>query len=247
MKNTNLSVNLNKVALLRNSRRHNSPNLEAFARIAVDAGAPGLTLHPRADERHIKLDDVLDIANLEFIRNGSVELNIEGDGRPELVRLVEYIKPTQFTLVPCRPGELTSERGWKPYDDRSTLDLVIDRLGQHTRISLFVEADQQSVELAKSAGCHAVEFYTGHYAEACRHQSQEPILQTILEAADYARTLGMRVHCGHDLNLENLPEIIRRIGPEEVSIGHALTGDGLKHGFAKAVQLYIRCLESKAI
>ena len=241
---TNLSVNLNKIALLRNSRAANSPNLLHYARLALDAGAHGLTLHPRADERHARLDDVLAVAELAEIASGERELNVEGDLRPELVNLACAAAISQFTVVPVIPGELTSSRGWRAYDDHQLLSACVQRWRSQApkmRISVFCDASAESVRLAHACGVDAVEFYTGYYAND-KAKSQEH-LQQLVAAAEYARSKQLRVHAGHDLDLDNLPELLRALRPDEVSIGHAISCDALEMGFSTAVSAYLRTMK----
>ena len=237
---TNLSVNLNKIALLRNSRDANSPNLLNYARLALKAGAHGLTLHPRVDERHARLDDVLAFAELPEIASGDCELNVEGDLRPELINLAGTVAISQFTVVPVIPGELTSSRGWRAYDDHQLLLNCVKRWrtqAPQMRISVFCDANTESVRLAQACGVDAVEFYTGYYAND-RASSQEHLDQ-LVAAAKYARSKQLRVHAGHDLDLHNLPALLQALHPDEVSIGHALSCDALEMGFGVAVSAYL--------
>jgi pyridoxine 5-phosphate synthase len=235
---TKLSVNLNKVALVRNSRDGETPSLLEAARIAVEAGCSGLTLHPRADARHATLDDVLTLARYEPVASGRIELNIEGDARDELLAVVTQAGATQFTLVPVTPGERTSHRGWSREDGVDTVRRVIARLAPRTRVSLFIEAASEAVELAAEAGVAAVEVYTGPWAEAYGTEAADRLLDEIQATAEVARGHGLRVHAGHDLNLENLGALVSRIHPDEVSIGHALISEALLAGLKGITAAY---------
>ncbi|MFY9825536.1 MAG: pyridoxine 5'-phosphate synthase [Thermoanaerobaculia bacterium] len=239
---TKLSVNLNKVALVRNSRGGETPSLVEAARIAVEAGCSGLTLHPRADARHATLEDILALARYEPVASGRIELNVEGDAREELLTVVAKTGATQFTLVPVTPGERTSHRGWRREDGVDAARRVVDRLAPHTRVSLFIDADPGAVEWAVAAGVAAVEIYTGPWAEAYGTEAAEPLLAAIQATAETARRHGLRVHAGHDLNLQNLETLVRRIHPDEVSIGHALISEALLEGLQGITAAYERVL-----
>jgi pyridoxine 5-phosphate synthase len=235
---TNLSVNLNKVALLRNSRGGPRPDPLHIARLSIEAGAEGVTLHPRADARHATLEDVLAFAELEAIRDGRVELNVEGDLRPELMRTALAAKAHQFTIVPVMPGEITSTRGWRADDDQATLHRAVAFFAGGPRLALFVDAEPESVRLAAAAGVHAVELYTGPYATSFGSDDASHQLDALVAAAELARSLGLRVNGGHDLDTVNLPDFIARVRPDEVSIGHALISDALEQGWQATVRAY---------
>jgi len=236
---TRLSVNLNKFALVRNSRDGDFPDLLHAAQVVINSGCDGLTLHPRADARHATLDDVLRFGQLESVRNGMVELNVEGDLRPELMRTAKYAGARQFTVVPVIPGEKTSSRGWRAYDDQQALKDAIAFFGGKTRISVFCDATMHSVDLAASAGADAVEFYTGEYARQFHTPQAEVILAGIAEAAERARAHGMQIHGGHDLDTENLPRYLQTVKTEEVSIGHAITSEALFRGLDGVLKDYL--------
>lgn len=240
---TRLSVNLNKVALVRNSRDGRDPDTVLAAQVAIDAGAHGLTLHPRADARHATLDDVVAFGRLDAVRSGQVELNVECDPRDAPLRAALAAGAHQVTVVPVMPGERTSSRGWRAYDDAEALAKVVRLCANGPRVSLFVDADQDAVRRAAAAGVQAVEFYTGPYAAAYGAPDMERILDELAEAAALARTLGLRVHAGHDLTTRNLGALVRRVRPDEVSIGHALIGDALFHGLGPAVRLFLDAIE----
>lgn len=235
---THLSVNLNKVALVRNSRGMGVPNIVEAARMVIAAGCDGLTLHPREDERHATLDDVRRLAALPEVASGEIELNIEGDPRPELMRVARDVGAQQFTVVPVVPGEITTNHGWR---DRRHLGLLRDTVaffGGQSRISCFVDTGTAGVELAAEAGAHAVELHTYDYAQAFGTPQQEAVLARYEETARLAREHSLRVHAGHDLNLANLPLLLERIRPDEVSIGHALISRALMTGLPGVLREY---------
>jgi pyridoxine 5-phosphate synthase len=239
-----LSVNVNKVATLRNSRGGTSPSVVDAARVCVEAGAPGITVHPRADARHITFQDVHDLKHL-LEPWTAVEFNIEGDPRPDLLNLVETVRPHQCTLVPVRPGEITSEAGWPPDADGRDLRDVIARLrGFGIRVSLFVNADEAAVQFAHRVGADRVELYTEPYAEAFGTQQEASMLAGFAAAAKRAQSAGLGVNAGHDLNLDNLARFLEIPDVLEVSIGHALTVECIEHGVAHVIGRYKKIVES---
>ena len=241
----NLSVNLNKVALLRNSRGGSAPDLLDAADMVIKLGADGITVHPREDQRHITPDDVVAVAGLEAIREGKIEYNIEGDMREELVSLVESVCPTQYTVVPVRPGEVTSNRGWRVHDDHERLCDITTKLKPKIRIAVFCDPDSASVDLAAQAGVDAVEIYTGLYARQMPNTGEaESAIEDIMRAAEHARRLGLRVHGGHDLTLENLPPLLQAIRFDELSIGHHIAATALMRGFESTLQEYLDCVRN---
>ena len=236
-----LSVNLNKIALLRNSRRTGVPDVLRFGRIAHDAGADGLTMHPRPDERHIRRGDVLSLAELMQPWRPSFELNIEGYPDARFLDLVRQVRPEQCTLVPDAPDVLTSEEGWKlTQEQRRQLDPVISALkGMGCRVILFVDPEVAVVERIPGTGADGIEIYTGAYAAAFREGRPHALLQACAATAARAAELGLIVNIGHDLNLDNLPHLTAALpGFAEASIGHELTADALVMGFAAAVRAY---------
>jgi pyridoxine 5-phosphate synthase len=236
-----LSVNLNKIALLRNSRRTGVPDVLRFGRIAHDAGADGLTAHPRPDERHIRRSDVLGLAALMRPWRPGFELNIEGYPGRRLLDLVGEVMPEQCTLVPDMPDVLTSEEGWKlAAEDRRLLGPVIPALkAMGCRVILFVDPDAAIAERVRDTGADGLEIYTGSYAAAFRAGIPGPQLQACAAAAARAAELGLVVNIGHDLNLDNLLLLTAAMpGFAEASIGHELTADALVMGFAEAVRAY---------
>ncbi|MCO1335045.1 pyridoxine 5'-phosphate synthase [Microbulbifer sp. OS29] len=246
-----LSVNLNKIALIRNSREGNFPHVTTHGRSCLDAGAQGLTVHPRPDQRHIRPGDVRDLATLCANREG-IEFNVEGNpfaapagDYPGLMSLVLETNPDQCTLVPDSNDQLTSDHGFDLKRDGDRLVPLIDQL-KHAgiRVSLFMDPDLDQISLAKEVGADRIELYTGPYAEAVVKQSKE--LNTIFSAhcaaAEHAHQLGLGINAGHDLNLVNLPRYRTLPGLQEVSIGHAFTVDAIGMGLENAVGAYLNCL-----
>ena len=236
-----LSVNLNKIALLRNSRHTGVPDVLKFARIAHEAGADGLTVHPRPDERHICRSDVPALASLMQPWRPQCELNIEGYPDDRLLEIVREIRPEQCTLVPDPPGAFTSEEGWKL--DNRDVPLVnqavaeLKRLG--CRVILFVDPDPSVIERVPGSGANGIEIYTGTYAAAFRAGDSRKELEACAATAARAHERGLVVNAGHDLNLDNLPPLVAAMPfLAEASIGHELTADALVMGFAAAVKAY---------
>jgi pyridoxine 5-phosphate synthase len=234
-----LSVNLNKVALLRNSRGGDNPGPLFAAETCIAAGAAGITLHLRADRRHAREDDVRSIRAL--CRERGVEFNLEGDPRPELVALAIEIRPTQFTLVPVTPGEVTSDHGWKLPDELELLGPIVSALqAEGIRVALFMDPDPQKIAIAAQSGADRVEIYTEPYAAAFGTPRAHVELARVRDSARAAHAAGLGVNAGHDLNLANLPPLAREV-PEisEASIGHALVADALYLGLPEAVRRYV--------
>jgi pyridoxine 5-phosphate synthase len=234
-------VNLNKIALLRNSRHTGVPDVLQFARIAHAAGAQGLTVHPRPDERHIRGADVPALAGLMQPWRPACELNIEGYPDERLMAIVRAVRPEQCTLVPDPPGAFTSEDGWK-LDNRdmpivSPAIAALKRLG--CRAILFVDPDPKVVERVPGSGADGIEIYTGTYAAAFRPGNAAAEPAACAATAARAAALGLVVNAGHDLNLDNLPGLVGAMPSlAEASIGHELTADALVIGFAAAVKAY---------
>ena len=240
-----LSVNLNKVALLRNSRRTGVPDLARFARIALASGAEGLTVHPRPDERHIRGSDVPMLAALLADRRPGIELNIEGYPDDRLMAILRDVRPEQCTLVPDAPDAFTSEEGWKLDNAQMATAqpaiAAIKALG--ARVILFIDPDPSVPARVRQSGADGVEIYTGAYAAAFRDGSHQPILAAIAETARAAQALGLVVNAGHDLNLLNTPPLIDAVPfLAEASIGHELTADALEMGFSATVAAYAAAL-----
>jgi pyridoxine 5-phosphate synthase len=239
-----LSVNLNKIALLRNSRRTGVPDLRAFARLAVEAGARGITVHPRPDERHIRRTDVPLLAETIAAWPG-VELNIEGYPDQRLLAIAAGVRPEQCTLVPDAPDAFTSEEGWKLGPEQMALVqpavTMLKAIG--ARVILFIDPDPAVLDRIKPSGADGVEIYTGSYAAAFRTGSCDAWLNACAATAKAAADRGLVVNAGHDLNLHNLPPLMARMPHlAEASIGHELTADALVMGFAAAVSAYAKAL-----
>jgi pyridoxine 5-phosphate synthase len=247
---TRLSVNVNKVATLRNSRGGREPNLLEAVEVCLAAGAPGITVHPRADRRHITPDDVRAIALALRSRAPAIEYNIEGDPRPELLDLVDEVRPDQCTLVPVVPGEVTSQAGWQPgREDAERLPEAIRRLhAAGVRVSLFVEASPAPIRWAASTGADRVELYTEPFARAFE-QGQEAgrlAFTPYVEAAELAHALGLGVNAGHDLDLANLTLFRGLPFLDEVSIGHAIMSRALYVGLSTVVREYLQVLAGRS-
>jgi pyridoxine 5-phosphate synthase len=241
-----LSVNVNKVATLRNSRGGSVPSVIDATRMCIAAGAPGITLHPRADARHITFADVREIAAaLGPYGRRDVELNIEGDPRPDLLALAHEVRPDQFTLVPVRPGELTSQAGWDPATPLDELRQTVAALQRDgIRVSVFVDAEPEAVRWAKSLGGDRIELYTEPYAKAFHRSAQagRASFEQYSRMAVLAHELGLGVNAGHDLDLENLRLFRELPHLDECSIGHALISHALYVGLDRAVRDYITAL-----
>lgn len=240
---TKLSVNLNKVALLRNSRTLGIPSVVRLGRIALDAGAHGITVHPRPDGRHIRTHDVLELAELLAASPG-IEFNIEGNPFHQVMELVRRVRPHQCTLVPDDPGAFTSDHGWNLARDAERLLPVIEELrALGVRVSLFMDPDPEAMAQARRIGADRVELYTEPYARAFGTVEQAREIRRYAEAARAATAAGLGINAGHDLNLANLHPFVSAVpGVLEVSIGHALTADALEMGMAAAVRAYLRAL-----
>jgi pyridoxine 5-phosphate synthase len=238
-----LSVNVNKVATLRNSRGGSVPSVVEATRVCVAAGSPGITVHPRADARHIRFDDVRDIANELAGLDRHIELNIEGDPRPDLLALAEQVKPDQFTLVPVRAGEITSQAGWDPATPLDGMRGIVSRLkAAGIRVSVFVDPDEAAVRWAAAVGGDRVELYTEPFARAFHDGAGERSFTLYSRMATLAHELGLGVNAGHDLDLDNLALFHRLPHLDEASIGHALISHALYVGLDRAVRDYIAAL-----
>ncbi len=240
-----LSVNVNKVATLRNSRGGAVPRVLEAVAVCLDAGVQGITVHPRADRRHITADDVRDIAGALAARRPSVEYNIEGDPRPDWLALVHDVRPDQCTLVPVVIGEITSQAGWTPDADIEHLAVVVGDLKRRgVRVSLFVDPVPSAIELAALVGADRVELYTEPFARAFERGAEEAhrSFEMYADAARLAYARGMGVNAGHDLDLDNL--VLFRDLPhlDEVSIGHAIVSRALFRGLGPVVREYLEVL-----
>ncbi len=236
---TKLSVNINKVATLRNARGGNNPDVERVAADCQFFGAQGITVHPRPDERHIRYSDVRDIKPLI-----TTEFNIEGNPIDKYIDLVLEVKPTQVTLVPDGDAQLTSNHGWDTLQNKTFLTDVTGRFKEAgIRTSIFVDASAEMVKGAKECGADRVELYTEPYASGYASDRSEAI-KPFVDAAVAARELGLGLNAGHDLSLQNLSFYHRMIPwTDEVSIGHALICDALYIGLKNAIEAYLKCLE----
>ena len=245
---THFSANINRVALLRNSRDNGLPDLLRAAQTILDAGAAGITVHPRPDERHIRLNDIGPIAAL-LARYPGREFNIEGNPQHNLMEIVEATLPQQATFVPDAVNTPTSNRGFAAGDEMQAVQPLIARLkAKGVRVSVFVDADIASVEAAHAAGADRIELYTEPYAAAFAHGGATAAAQCLkhfVAAAQRARELGLGVNAGHDLNLDNLPDFIAAVKPMEVSIGHAFIADALWLGLEGATKRYVAQCEGQ--
>ncbi|HYE69962.1 MAG TPA: pyridoxine 5'-phosphate synthase [Aquabacterium sp.] len=242
---TALSVNLNKVALVRNTRHLGIPSVTRAASLCLQAGAHGITVHPRPDGRHIRGDDVPALSELVGHHAGA-EYNIEGNPFHNLMDFVRRLRPHQCTFVPDAEGQFTSDHGWEFPADLQRLRPVIDEarsLG--VRVSLFMDPKPEMMAAARAAGADRIELYTESYARAWNTPRQAQVLAQFAEAARAAQEAGLGVNAGHDLNRDNLPDFLRAVpGVLEVSIGHALIADALELGYAATVKAYRAALDS---
>ena len=233
---TKLSVNINKIALLRNARGGNVPDVVQFARDCERYGTDGITVHPRPDERHITRKDVY--ALKEIVRT---EFNIEGYPTEDYLRMVEEVQPNQCTLVPDAPGQLTSDHGWDTIYNAELLSDVVKRLhAKNIRVSLFIDPINELIEQAKDTGADRIEFYTGPYAHDF-FSGKEKAIEAFANAAKFCNEIGIGINAGHDLSLDNL-KFFKQNMPQllEVSIGHALVKDCLYFGLENTVRMYKR-------
>jgi pyridoxine 5-phosphate synthase len=244
---TKLSVNVNKVALLRNTRHLGIPSVTRAAVISLDAGAHGITVHPRPDGRHIRTEDVYELAEL-LRRYPHAEYNIEGNPFENALDLVREVKPHQFTLVPDDPGQSTSDHGWDLLRHEARLRPIIDdvkRMG--VRVSLFMDADPAAMARAAAIGADRVELYTEPYAAAFGTPRESEVRAQFAAAARAAAAAGLGVNAGHDLNQQNLPRFVAEVpGVLEVSIGHALVADALEAGLAATVRAYLAAVGQRS-
>ena len=246
---TKLSVNVNKVATVRNSRGGTTPSVREAVRTCLDAGAPGITVHPRADARHITSADVREIAAELAPLRGRVEYNIEGDPRPDLLALVLQVRPDQCTLVPVKAGEITSEAGWPPHAPREVLAHTIDQFHEAgIRVSLFVDPEPTAIRWAREVGADRVELYTEPFARAFDRGpvAADASFARYVAAARLAHQIGLGVNAGHDLDLRNLTLFKTLPHLDEVSIGHALISRALFVGLGRVVREYLAALEGGA-
>jgi pyridoxine 5-phosphate synthase len=245
---TALSVNLNKIALVRNTRRLGIPSVSRFAAIALEAGADGITVHPRPDGRHVRGEDVHELAAL-LAGWPAAEFNIEGNPFHQLMDYVRQVRPQQCTFVPDETGAFTSDHGWELARDGDRLRPMIEEahaLG--VRVSLFIDPEPEAMRLARGVGADRVELSTEPYALAFGTAAQAEMLARYRAAAQAAQAAGLGVNAGHDLNRDNLPPFLTEVpGVLEVSIGHALTADALEFGMAAAVRMYVATIRSAEV
>ncbi len=244
-----LSVNLNKIALLRNSRRTGVPDVLRFGRLARDAGARGLTVHPRPDERHIRRRDVPALADMMAPWRPAFEFNIEGYPDEAFLALVERVAAEQCTLVPDAPDTFTSEEGWQLDGERATVvRAAVARLKRAgCRAVVFIDPDPVAADRAAALGADGIEIYTGGYGAAFARHDHGALLERCAETGRRAAALGLVVNVGHDLNLDNLPPLVAALPDlHEASIGHELTADALEMGWAAAVAAYSAALAGEA-
>ena len=241
---TSLSVNLNKVALVRNTRHLGIPSVTRAATLCLQAGADGITVHPRPDERHIRAADVADLAELMKAWPGR-EFNIEGNPYQNLMDFVRLYRPHQCTFVPDSEGQFTSDHGWNLAHDAERLrPLIAEAQSLGVRVSLFMDADAPAMQAAKNVGADRVELYTEPFAAAWGRDPQAAQLQRFAAAAQAALDAGLGVNAGHDLNRDNLRAFVQTVpGVSEVSIGHALIADALELGYSATVKSYLACLQ----
>ena len=242
-----LSINLNKIALLRNSRGGQNPSLLVAAKKCALGGAAGLTLHWREDERHTQKQDVYDIK--AFCEDANIEFNLEGDGRLEMIDLAMECRPTQFTLVPVTPGEITSDHGWDLPNETEFVRNIIKKINDRgIRTAIFMDADPDKMEEAQSTETQRVEIYTEPYAQAFETSNRENELKRLSDTIKKATECGLGVNAGHDLNLKNVPPLAQSCpGLLEVSIGHAFVADSLYLGMDKALESYLKACAGESV
>jgi pyridoxine 5-phosphate synthase len=236
---TVLSVNLNKLALLRNSRGHNYPDLLVFAERFIALGVRGLTIHPRPDQRHIRRQDAYDLAAL-LRQHPGVEFNIEGYPSPEFLQLIRDVRPHQCTLVPDADAQLTSDHGWDCHTHQGFLrDTIACLKALGVRAAVFLDPDPAQAEPAARTGADRIELYTEAFARNHGTSEAAAELERYRETAQAARELGLGLNAGHDLNLRNLGDFLRIPGILEVSIGHALTVECIEQGMERVIAQYL--------
>ena len=240
---TRLSVNVNKIATLRNSRGGTLPNLLKVTEDIVAFGADGITVHPRPDERHITYKDVIDISKMLKKKFPKIEFNIEGYPSKKFLSLIDIVKPDQITLVPDLPGVLTSDTGWDVKNKVSFIQRIVKKIkSDKSRICLFINPEPNIIEYVMKTGVDSVELFTGEYAKKFK-SSKEKVIKKYIETANIAFQNNIGINAGHDLNLENLFYFKKNIKYlDEVSIGHAVISDSLYYGLENTIQLYKRNL-----
>ena len=244
---TRLSVNLNRVALLRNSRPLAMPSVTRAATLVLEAGAHGITVHPRPDERHIRAADVYELADV-LKQWPQAEFNLEGNPLHNLMPLVRALRPSQCTFVPDSADQATSDHGWKFPDDAAALaPLIAEANALGVRVSLFMDPNPAAMRAVRELGADRVELYTETYARAHATPQCDGVLAGFVASADAAVFEGLGVNAGHDLNRDNLADQLRAVPSiQEVSIGHALMADAIEFGLAETVRAYLRCIDAAA-
>jgi pyridoxine 5-phosphate synthase len=247
MKPTSLSVNLNKVALVRNTRHLGIPSVTRAATLCLEAGAAGITVHPRPDARHIRPQDVHELSAL-LKAWPDREFNIEGNPFHNLMDFVRELRPHQATFVPDSEGQATSDHGWSfPQDAARLAPLIAETRALGVRVSLFMDPQPGAMAAVQALGADRVELYTETWASARGTPDEARVLQEFVATAQAARAAGLGVNAGHDLSRDNLTEFLRAVqGVEEVSIGHALVSDALELGYTATVKDYLRCIDEAA-
>ena len=242
-----LSVNVNKIATLRNARGKNQPDLIEFTRLIIDSGAHGVTAHPRPDERHIRYRDIYDLKELLSLYR-DIEFNIEGYPSEKFIQLIKEVQPHQCTLVPDPPHVLTSNAGWKVNKNQALLKEVTEELkSKGIRVSLFLDSStikDRDIESLKDIAPQRVELYTEQYALAFGTDQERPVIESYISLAEQLTSLSIDINAGHDLNQENLGFLLKNIPQiREVSIGHALITEALKEGLPKTIKNYLSIIE----
>ncbi len=242
---TNLSVNLNKIALIRNSRGNNFPSVIEFAKKFIDLGANGITLHPRPDERHIKRQDVIELS--ELLKDyPDVELNVEGYPSRDYMTLIEDIRPDQCTIVPDSINQKTSDQGWDKIKEKEFLRKIVNSIKKAgCRASIFVDPNIKQIKLVPETGADRIELYTESFAALFGSSLSDKIFNKYKASAETAQEMGIGVNAGHDLNLKNLPKFLEIDGILEVSIGHALTVECIEIGMKEVIQRYLTICTNK--
>ncbi|MGY0399289.1 MAG: pyridoxine 5'-phosphate synthase [Ostreibacterium sp.] len=236
-KMTKLSVNLNKIALLRNARGRDFPNIMDFAELALKAGADGVTIHPRPDQRHARYDDIKSLKAL--CNHYNAELNVEGYPKKELIELCILHKVNQVTLVPDTPNQLTSDHGWAVSEHQAQLSAILHQLRQvGIRSSLFMDVNINGIQLAKTIGADRIELYTESYARSVENNTHDTHIVGFVEVYQAAIKAGLGVNAGHDLDAHNLGFFLGKVPVAEVSVGHALTVEALLNGWSATICHY---------
>ena len=239
-----LSVNVNKVATIRNSRGGQLPSVLEATRVCLEAGAPGVTVHPRADARHITERDVREVAALLRDLGGRSEFNIEGDPRPDLLKLVHELRPAQCTIVPVQPGEITSQAGWPAATPRAEIAAVVADLRRSgIRVSLFIDPDEKQVDCAAELGTEMIELHTGRLANAFTEKVEAQELDRLCECANHAFASKLQVNAGHGINYQNIGLIHKIPHLTELNIGHAIVSRAIFVGWENAVREMLAKME----